>query len=93
MKSSLELNAQQLQALVEINRKIITIRNPEDLANEAMASLQRGFGYEYVNLFFIDAIDRQLVWQGGVWYGQPADLDGGWSLPLDEEGALGWAAG
>jgi NtrC-family two-component system sensor histidine kinase KinB len=92
VKSSLELSAQQLHTLVEINRKIITIRNPEDLAHEAMALLQRGFGYEYVNLFFINAIDRQLVWQGGMWHGQPADLDEDWSLPLDEEGTLGWAA-
>jgi PAS domain S-box-containing protein len=92
VKSSLELSAQQLQALVEVNRKIITIRNPEGLARGAMASLQRGFGYEYVNLFFVNAVDRQLVWQGGIWQGQPADLDEGWSLPLDEGGALGWAA-
>jgi len=92
VKSSLELSAHQLQTLVEINRKIITIRDPEDSAHEAMASLQRGFGYEYVNLFLINAIDRQLVWQGGMWHGQPADLEGGWSLPLDEEGALGRAA-
>jgi NtrC-family two-component system sensor histidine kinase KinB len=92
VKSSLELSAQQLQALVEIIRKIVTIRNPEAVAHEAMALVQCGFGYEYVNLFFINAIDRQLVWQEGMWHGQPADFDGGWSLPLDEEGALGWAA-
>ena len=92
MKSSLELSAPQLQTLVEINRKIVTTLNREASAYEAMSLLQRGFGYEYVNLFLMDAIGRKLVWRGGVWHGQPADLDARWSVPVGEVGAVGWAA-
>ena len=92
MKSPLELGAPQLQTLVEINRKIITILNPEAFVHEVVLLLQRGFGYEYVHLFLMDAAGRQLVWQAGVWHGRPADLDERWSLPVGEDEAVGRAA-
>ena len=82
----------QLQAIIEFSREIISILNPETLLEQLVWLIYKSFGYEYIHLFLTDAPGRLAVMRGGLWHGQPAQLDGGRALRVGQEGIVGWVA-
>lgn len=81
-----------LQTLFSFSREIIPILNPETLIEQAVSRIHRGFGYEYIHLFLMEATGQQVILRGGLWRDQPADLDSYGALHVGEEGISGWVA-
>lgn len=85
-------SAAQLHALIEFSREIVAILNPETLVEQVVLLMYRGFGYEYVHLFLMDATGQQIILRGGLWHGKPAAPGDYRTLRVGEEGVVGWVA-
>jgi two-component system phosphate regulon sensor histidine kinase PhoR len=90
--SSVQPPLNWFQALIEFNREIISLLNPETLVQRAVSLTYRIFGYEYIHLYLMDATGQQLTLRGALWRGQPPPPGSEDSLPVGEQSLAARAA-
>ena len=65
--------APQLHALIEFSREIAGILDPETLVHKVVSLIYQSFGYEFVDLFLMDASGQYIVHRGACVQTCPED--------------------
>ncbi len=85
--------AVQLETIREVNQRIVSILEPDELLNEVVALIQRSFGYDHVHIYLTDPDGEYVTFKAGV--GQAAETMSREKphFRVGREGVVGWVAG
>lgn len=92
--SDLRIRADQLSAVAEVSRVVVSILDLDELLREVVTLIHNQFGYPFVHLFTIDPAQEEIVYRAG-WPPGPAGAvtGGGTTCDLkDSEGIVAWVA-
>ncbi len=84
----LNRRALYLQLVTELNKTILEAGEVGPLLERVSELLHEKFGYEYVNLFLLNATQQALVLHSAAWKEQSVDVNNSPPLPLDAPGAI-----
>ncbi len=88
----LSRRALYLQTVLDLNRKIVTVRPPQDLLAEVVSLIQQNFDYDYVNLFLLNPTTNWLEQRSAAWSNQPVRPEDLLNLKVDERSLVGRVA-
>ncbi len=74
-----------LQTIIDLNKKIVEIWDPNELLDEVVTSIRKNLGYEYVNLFRLRQADQTLILQSAIWKNQRPKHEEQVTLPIGAE--------
>lgn len=81
----------ELRAVSDLSYKIAAVSNPDELLHEAALYIQQAFGFEYVNIFLLNASQQVLTLQSAIWKNKRPDSKDLLKLQLNQ-GIVGQAA-
>lgn len=70
---ALAQQSRYVQAVFDLNKKIITAKNANELLKNIVVLIQQIFGYQYLNLFLFDPAKQTLTLQHAIWQNQPSN--------------------
>lgn len=77
-----------LQTVTDLNKKIVNTWDSNELLDEVVVLIQKNFGYDYVNLFLLDASEQTLNLRSGIWQGQAPKMAENIRIPVNGPGLL-----
>jgi GAF domain-containing protein len=89
---TLSRRALYLQTVTDLNQKIVTTWDPDQLLNEVIILVQQNFGYQYVHLFLLDQVRQILLLKHIVWEHKQPRPEDFITLRVGQGGLVGRAA-
>lgn len=81
-----------LQAVTDLSKKIVDIWDPDELLDEVVLLIQKNFGYDYVNLFYLNEAEQTLTLKSAIWNNRRPPSTENISLKVGLQGVVGRVA-
>ncbi|MGD2142961.1 MAG: GAF domain-containing protein [Anaerolineae bacterium] len=92
--SKLQSRADQLSAVAEVSRAVVSILNLDELLNQVVTLIHERFDYPLVHLFTVDYAQEKVVFRAGWPHAFPEKPEGGRPVCRleDADGIVAWVA-